>query len=154
MIMAVDRFSRLPSAMVCNTNRSDKILKFPKFYFNNHGVPRKIHVDQGTNFMSKDGKAFCNIEGIEIEHSRVNDHRATGCIERTIRSLKNSILTYAPEERPETLEKMVEGALGALEFSPKATLKLTPFEAHNGREANTVRRYLTKKTVAQKIELV
>ena len=77
--------------------------------------------------------------------SPVNDHRATGCVERTIGSLKISILTYARVKNPEPLEKMVERALGALRFSPNATLKITPFEAHHGREANAVLRNLTKK---------
>ena len=40
---------------------------------------------------------------------------------------------------------MVDEALGALRFSKKATNKLTTFEAHHGREANTVLRNLTKK---------
>ena len=40
---------------------------------------------------------------------------------------------------------MVDKALGALRFSQNATTKLTPFEAHHGREANTVLRNLTKK---------
>ena len=95
--------------------------------------------------MSHNVKTFCNAEGIEIVRSPVIDHRAIGCVEITIGSLKNSILRYAREENPESLEKMVERALGALRFSPNATLKITPFEAHHGREANTVLRYLTKK---------
>ena len=93
--VAVDRFSRWLSAMVCGNNRSDKILKFLKSYITNHGVPRKIHVDQGTSFMSNEIKAFCNGEGIQIIKSPVNDHWATGCVERTIGSLKNSILLFA-----------------------------------------------------------
>ena len=40
---------------------------------------------------------------------------------------------------------MVERALGALRFSPKTILKLTPVEAHHSREANTVLQTLTKK---------
>ena len=36
-------------------------------------------------------------------------------------------------------------ALGALRFAKNATLNLTPFEAHHGREANIVLRNLTKK---------
>ena len=150
--MAVDRFSRWPSAMVCGNNRSDKILKFLKKYITNHGVPRKIQVDQGTSFMSNEIKAFCNGEGIEIIKSPVNDHRATGCVERTIGSLKNSILTFAQEKNPEPLEKMVERALGALRFSKNSTLKISPFEAHHGREANTVLRNLTKKPSLQNLD--
>ena len=77
VLVAVDRFSRWPSAMVCNSNRSDKIIKFLRAYIIAHGVPRQIRVDQGTNFMSKEVKTFCNEQGIEILTSPVNDHRAT-----------------------------------------------------------------------------
>ena len=145
VLVAVDRFSLWPSAMVCGNNRSEKILKILKSYITNHGVPRKIPVDQGTSFMSNEIKAFCNGEGIEIIKSPVNNHRATGCVERTIGSLKNFILTFAQENHPEPLKKMVERALGALRFSKNATLKISPFEAHHGRETNTVLRNLTKK---------
>ena len=145
VLVAVDRFSRWPSAMVCNSNRSDKIIKFLKAYIIAHGVPRQIRVDQGTNFMSKEVKTFCHEQGIEVLISPANDHRATGCVERTIGSIKNSVLTYAREDKPEPLDRMVERALGALRFVKNASLNITPFEAHHGREANTVLRNLTKK---------
>ena len=115
-------------------------------------MPRKIHVDHGTSFMSNEIKAFCHGEIIEIIKSPVNDHRATGCVERTIGSLKNSILTFVQEKHPEPLEKMIERALGALRFSKNATLKISPFEAHHGREANTVLRNLTKKLSLQNLD--
>ena len=138
--------------MVCGNNRSDKILKFLKSYITNHEVPRKIHVDQGTSFMSNEIKAFCNGEGIEIIKSPVNDLRATGCVERTIGSLKNSILTFVQEKHSELLKKLIERALGALRFSKNATLNISPFEAHHGREANTVLRNLTKKPSLQNLD--
>ena len=75
----------------------------------------------------------------------MNDHRGTGSVERTIGSLKNFVLTYASEKEHKFLECMVDKALGALRFSKKATTKVTPFEAHHGREVNTVLGYLTKK---------
>ena len=131
--------------MFCHKNCSDKTHKFLKLCINHHWVPPKIHVDQGTNFLSKDVKGFCNTEDIEIEQSPVNDYRATGCVERTIGSLKISRVTYAREERPAPLEKMVKRAFGALWFSPNATIKLTPTEAHRGRETNTVLQNLPKK---------
>ena len=145
VLVAVDRFSRWPSAMMCNSNRSDKIVKILKAYIIAHGVARQIRVDKGTHFMSKEVRGFCHKEGIEMLTTPVNDHRATGCVERTIGSIKNSVLTYAREEKSEPLDRMVERALGALRFAKNATLKITPFEAHHGREANTVLRNLTKK---------
>ena len=93
VLVAVDWCSRWPSAMVCKSNRSDKIVKFLKAYIIANGVPRQIRVDQGTNFMSKEVRAFCHKEGIEMLTSPVNDHRATGCVERISGSIKNSVLT-------------------------------------------------------------
>ena len=90
--------------MVCNSNRSEKIVKVLKSNIIAHGVPRQIRVEQGTIFMSKEVRTFCHKEVIEILTSQVNDHRATGCVERTNGSLKKSVLTYAREKKPEPLE--------------------------------------------------
>ena len=40
---------------------------------------------------------------------------------------------------------MISRALSALRFVPHSKIKLTPFEAYHGREANTALRSLTKK---------
>ena len=145
VLVAADRFLRWPSAMVTTTNTSDKVLKFLDKYITQHGVPRKIHADQGSCFTSNKFKSFYNSKGIELVYSPVNDHRGTGSVERTIGSLKNFVITYASEKEHKSLESMVDKALGALPFSKNATTKLTHFEAHRGREANTVLRNLTKK---------
>ena len=108
-------------------------------------------MDQGSSFTSKAVKSFCNSEGIEIIYSTVNDHRATGCVERTIGSLKNFVLTYAKKKDSGNLESMVERALSALRFALNATLKISPFEAHHGREANTVLRNRTRKPNLQNL---
>ena len=151
VVVAVDRFSRWPSAMICGNDKSEKVLRFIKQYISQHGNPRKIFMDQGSSFTSKAVKSFCNSEGIEIIYSPVNDHRATGCVERTIGSLKNFVLTYAKEKDSGNLESMIERALSALRFAPNATLKISPFEAHHGREPNTVLRNLTKKPTLQNL---
>ena len=78
VLVATDRFSRWPSAMVTTTNTSDKVLKFLDKYITHHGVPLKIHVDQGSCFTSNKFKSFCNKEGIELMYSPVIDHRGTG----------------------------------------------------------------------------
>ena len=73
VLVVTDRFSRWPSAMVTTTNTSDKVLKFLDKYIYQHGVPRRIHVDQGPCFTFKKFKSFCNSEGIELIYSPVND---------------------------------------------------------------------------------
>ena len=109
--------------MICGNSKSDKVLKFIEQYISQHGVPRKIFMDQGSSFTSKAVKSFCNSEGIEIIYSHVNDHHATGCVECTIGSLKIFVLTYAKEKDSGNLESMIELALSALRFAPNATLK-------------------------------
>ena len=84
ILVAVDRLSRWPSALICSEKKSDKVLKFISSYINTHGVPRKIYINQGFNFTSKSVKTFCYTVGIKIIFSPVDDHRATGCVERTI----------------------------------------------------------------------
>ena len=123
VLAASDRFSRWPSAIVTTTNTSDKVFKFLDKYITQHGIPRKIHVDQGSYFTSNKFKSFCNSEGIELVHFPVNDHRGTGSVERTIGSLKNFDLTYASEKEHKSLECMADKALGALRFSKNAKSK-------------------------------
>ena len=103
VLVATDRFLWWPSAMVTTTNTSDKVLKFLDKYITQHGVPRKIHVDQGSCFTSNKFKSFFNSEGIELVYSPVNDHRGTGSVERTIGRLNNLVLTYASEKEHKSL---------------------------------------------------
>ena len=63
-----------------------------------HEVPRRDHFDHRTNFISNEGKAFCIGEGIEIVKSPVNDYRRSGCLERSIGSLKTSTLRFRKEK--------------------------------------------------------
>ena len=108
-------------------------------------------MDQGSSFTSKAEKSFCNSKGIKIIYSPVYNHRTIECVERTIGSLKNFVLTYAKEKDHGNHETMVERALSALRFAANATLKITPFEAHHGRETNTVLRNLTQKPSLQNL---
>ena len=101
-------------------------------------------MDHGSSFTSKAVKEFCNIKGIEIVYSPVNHPRATGCVERTIGSIRNFVLTYAKEDNLGSLETMVERALVLYDLRQTFSFKNSPFEVHHGREANTVLRNLTK----------
>ena len=90
-----DHFSRWLTAMVCGNNQTDKIIKFFQTNRALYGVPRRIHIEQETIFMSNEFEAFCNGEGIDIFKTMVNNHSATGCIDRTVASDKTSILIFA-----------------------------------------------------------
>ena len=55
--------------------------------------------------MSNDVKVFCNNEAAEIIKPPVNNHCVTRCVERTIGSLKSSIIKYAGEKNQQPMEK-------------------------------------------------
>ena len=78
VLVAVDRFSRWPSAMICKNNKLDKVLRFISKYLNTHFVHRKIYLDQGSIFTSKVVEELCSNEGIEIVYSPVKDQRIAG----------------------------------------------------------------------------
>ena len=94
-------------------------------------------MDQGSNFTSKAISKCFKAEGIETVYSPLNNHRVFGCVERTLKNIENFILTYLKEKDHGKLEAMVKMVLDALRFSPNASIKMSRFEAHHGREANT-----------------
>ena len=105
------------------------------------GCIEKNFVDKRSNFMSKEITSFCS-SGIEIMQSPVNYHRPR----------KKSVLAYAGEDKRDPLERMAERALGTLHVLHNAKRTITPFEAHQGREAKTVHR--NKKTVPTQLKLI
>ena len=135
----------------CSTNKSKNLLKFLRKNINTHGHPRILHMDQATGFFSNEIRNFCNYECIELIKSPVENHRATGMVERTIGSIEKFVLTYLQENKNYKLGLMISRALSALRFVPHSKTKLTPFEAYHGREANTALRSLSKKPSLQNL---
>ena len=78
-------------------------------------MPRKIHVDQGTSFMSNEIKAFCNGEGIEIIKPPVNDHRATGASSVPLAVLRILSLPSLKKRIPNPWRKWLNGPLVLLD---------------------------------------
>ena len=47
VLISVDRFSRWPSVVFCNNNKSDKVLKVLRNFISHHGVPRNFTWTKG-----------------------------------------------------------------------------------------------------------
>ena len=53
ILIAIDRFSKWPTAKICNTSKPKEIKKnFLKQNFNVYGLPEKIKTDKGGAFVS------------------------------------------------------------------------------------------------------
>ena len=59
-------------------------------------------------------------------------------VQRTTGSLKNWVITYLKKREEQRFKPHLLRALSALVFVHHSEKKLTSFEAHHGREENTV----------------
>ena len=59
ILIAVDRFSKWPTAKICISAETKEILNFLNQNFNLYGLPEKIKTEKGGAFISKGYKEFC-----------------------------------------------------------------------------------------------
>ena len=135
ILIAVDRFSKWPTAKICKSAETKEVLNFPKQNFNLYGLPEKIKTEKEGAFISNEYKEFCKSKNIEIEYSTPRIHTGTGAVERAIQTLKNLIITNLEENIG--LTECVNRALNVLRFTIQAGMKITPFELHHGCKPRT-----------------
>ena len=78
--VAVDWFSKLPSALLTKNNGSKKVAEFLEAYLRIHGIPKSIRTDHGSGFKNTLLKEFCKNLGNNQLYCPVGDHR--GCDHR------------------------------------------------------------------------
>ena len=89
ILIAIDRFSKWPTAKICKSWETKEVLTFLKQNFNLYGIPEKNKTDKGGAFIAKEYRDFCKSKNIEIEYSTPRLHTGTGVVERAIQTLKN-----------------------------------------------------------------
>ena len=136
ILVAVDRFSKWPTAQICKNTDSRTVLKILTKYCSDNGTPRSIRTDNGSCFKSnRDFKKFCNQEHIKRIRCTPNLHTGTGQVERTIRNIKS--LTRANMADGLTFEESVNSAIKTIRQNPHSILNMTPFQMHFGRKPRT-----------------
>ena len=91
LLVPQDLFDRTVDAKGMKTKDSKETVKTFSKMITKKNRPKKIWVDQGTDFAGE-FKKFCSAEGIEI-YSTMSETKA-GFAERTIRSLENILYRY------------------------------------------------------------
>ena len=135
ILIAVDRFSKWPTAKICKLAETKEVLNFLKQNFSLYGLPEKIKTDKSGAFISKEYKEFCESKNIEIEYSTPRIHTGTGAVEHAIQTLKNLVITN--QEENICLTECVNRALNVMRFTIQTGMKITPFELHHGRKPRT-----------------
>ena len=64
VLVAVDRFSKWPTAQICRNTDTRTVLEFLTKYCSNIGTPRRIRTGNGSCFKSNEFEEFCNCEKI------------------------------------------------------------------------------------------
>ena len=109
-------------------------------YIHTHGVPRSLRIDQARCLIGNQVKNFCTKNNITLIPAPANDHRAIGLVERLISTIKQR-LACIKEANKElnsfTIKAALKSIIYQLRICKHKTTKLSPFESHFGRKANT-----------------
>ena len=152
ILVCVDRFSKFPSAQITSSKSAKSIINFLSKYIALHGIPRTIKTDQGSGFISKKVGTFCYEHNIKVIFSPVGDHRATGLVERLIRTIKERLLVMAQERPKLSLESALLKIIKCLRTVTQQSLNCSPFEAHFGRSPNTIWHNLVKSPSSNNLD--
>ena len=166
ILVAVDRFSKWPTAQICKNTDSRTVIKISTKYCSDNGTPKVIRTDNGSCFKRQEFKNYCNGENIQRIRCTPNLHTGTGLVERTIRTIKS--LPRANLQDGLKFEESVCLAIKSIRQTPHSTLKTAPFQMHFGRKSRTSitnmigqpncllsnwKRLITKHNLAQPAEL-
>ena len=116
ILMAVDRFSKWPTAQNCKNTDSRTVLNFLTKYCSDNGTARSVRTDNGSCFKNNEFKEFCNRENIKRIRCTPNLHTGTGQVERTIRTIKS--LTRANMADGLIFEESVNLAIKTIRQTP------------------------------------
>lgn len=100
-----------------------------------HGVPREIATDRGTEFMADTMKEVCTLLKIKKINSTAYHHQSIGALENSHKSL-SAFLRIQCEQRPETWSTWLPFWCFAYNTSVNSSTKFTPFELVYGKKCH------------------
>ena len=137
-LTCIDCYSKYPTVRIFEKANGAIVLKFLRDYAYTHGIPRTIRLDQATCLVGKHVTNYCNENNISIIDAPVGDHRAIGLVERMIQTIKRRLSCMKAENKDTfSTSKTIKQIVSALRLTKQKTTKITAFEAHFGRPANT-----------------
>ena len=138
LLTCIDRYSKYPTVRIFDNANVVNVVKFLRDYAYTHGIPRTIRLDQVTCLVGKQVTNYCNENNINILDAPVGDHRAIGLVERMIQTIKRRLSCMKAENKDTfSTSKVIKQIVSDLRLTKQKTTKITPFEAHFGRPANT-----------------
>ena len=139
ILVAVNKWSKFPTAKLVSNRTADVALKFMQRYISNNGVHRSLRCDQAQTFRANKFQLLCKSNNKKLLFAPVDDHRSIGVVERLIQTLKRQlgVIKIDLKNTPFKIASSVAENIKTLRITPRGVTKITPFEAHMSRKANT-----------------
>jgi hypothetical protein len=106
MLVAVDKFTKWVEAAPVTTQDSTAAINFIKSIVFRFGVPYNIITDNGTNFISKEFKSYCEGLGIKLKFASVAHPKTNGQVEKANGLICNGIKKEALSTSRESPERL------------------------------------------------
>ena len=137
MLVAIDRYSKYPSAMITRSTGGRKIIKFLKSYIQQHSIPKSIKTDQYSGFKNKLVQKFCLEKNIAQYFCPVGDHRGCGLVERSIQTIKRRLGASQLSSDFYNVQDTLRNIIEDIRVTKNSVTGVSPFELHFGRPPNT-----------------
>ncbi|KAK1631189.1 hypothetical protein QYE76_005504 [Lolium multiflorum] len=138
MLVAVDKFTKWIEAKPINSPDGASAIKFVKSIVFRFGVPHSIVTDNGSNFTSKEFKAYCAEVGIKLSFASVAHPQTNGQVEKANGIICNGIkkrLLGPLEKARHTWPEELPSVLWSIRTTPNTATQETPFFLVHGAEA-------------------
>ena len=140
ILTCIDRFSKYSSAEKFDNANASNVITFLDNYIQIHEVPRWLLIDQARCLIRNQVENFCTRNNIHLIPAPANDHRSIGLVERLISTIKPR-LACINEANKEIHSNNINAALKPILYQLRTlrhkTTKISPFESHLRRQANT-----------------
>jgi hypothetical protein len=117
----------------CDTDKAIKVLE--RYLLHVHSYPKRIVLDQGSNFTSHAFKDFAKKHSIELVFGPAYHHQFNGVTERANSTIK-STLAKRIRERYKDWAKYLHEIVFAINITVNASTKFSPFRLVFGRDPN------------------
>ncbi|XP_071674798.1 uncharacterized protein [Lolium perenne] len=138
MLVVIDKFTKWIEAKPINSPDAASAIKFVKSIVFRFGVPHSIVTDNGSNFTSKEFKAYCAEVGIKLHFASVGHPQTNGQVEKANGIICNGIkkrLLGPLEKARHTWPEELPSVLWSIRTTPNTATQETPFFLVHGAEA-------------------
>lgn len=136
ILTLIDTCTRYPEAVALKQIDTQTVAEALITIFSRVGLPRKIHSDNGSQFVSDLMKAVYQMLSIKSTTASFYHPQGNGTIENLNKTLKN-MLKKMVMERPKDWSRYLVPIMFALRDTPQSSTGFSPFELLYGRTVRT-----------------